>query len=278
MNAWNPEVVSDLYPKQSLGYISRASDDRVNLNPPDVAQAIRSLVASEGLDPNAPSTLAKAKELAPRMKSPGNALPYKEPIFGYVVQWISEMGDKSTLDGILTHADKFLAPTWERGGLYYPRSTKLSDEDGNWTMCDPFTGNGAIGYARLNVPGGQRKMWEKAWTPADVAEAPFVDGIDLSSGVDFSRGVWMPERGALVITMRRWNEATIRYAPFYLDIVDIDCLSRLQLLCRNLPTGTYGVYVNGNLSETRRVDVRSDDINLELEVDGTEQDVVLLRA
>ena len=222
MNAWNPEVVSELYPKQSLGYISRVSDERFNLNPPAIAQAIRSLVASEGLDPNAPSTLAKAKELASRIKLPKPLLPFREPIFGYIVQWISEVGDKSTLDGILTHADKFLAPTWERGGLYYPRSSKISDEDGNWTMCDPFTGNGGIGYARLNVPGGQRKMWEKPWTPADVAEAPFVDGVDLSSGVDFSRGIWLPERGALVITMSTWNQAKTRSVPLHFDMVDID--------------------------------------------------------
>lgn len=211
MNAWSPEVVSELYPRQSLGYLSRVSQDRVNLNPPAVAEAFRSLMTNELLDPNALSTLAKAKELSQSIELPGPVLPYKEPIFGYVVQWVSEVGEKSTLDGILTHADEYIAPTWERGGLYYPRSNKISDAEGNWTMCDPFTGNGAIGYARLNVPGGQRKMWEKPWTLADVANAPFVDEVDLSTGVDFSRGIWLAETCAMVMTMSTWHGAKIRY-------------------------------------------------------------------
>ena len=211
MNAWNPKVVHDLFPKQALGYISRVSKKRVNLNTPSVAQAIRSLVEKDGLDPNSPATLEQAKEMAPHVKLPEPLLPYKEPIFGYIVQWISEVGDDASLDGILFHADEFLTPTWERGGLYYPRKSKVCDEDGNWTMCDPFTGNGGIGYARLNVPGGQRKMWERPWSPTDVAEAPFVDGVDLGSDVDFLRGIWMPERGALVITMCTWNGAKTRY-------------------------------------------------------------------
>ena len=97
MNAQRPEVVSELYPKQSLRYLSRVSHERVNLNPRAIAQAFRSLVTNNGLDPNALSTLAKAKELAQRielLESVQAVLPYKEPIFGYVVQWISEVGGK----------------------------------------------------------------------------------------------------------------------------------------------------------------------------------------
>lgn len=36
--------------------------------------------------------------------------------------------------------------------------------------------------------------------------------------------------------------------------------------------------MNGQLSEIRQVDARTDGVKLDLEVDGTEQDIVLLKA
>jgi hypothetical protein len=40
------------------------------------------------------------------------------------------------------------APGPWTGGLHYADNTTKCDKDGNWVEVDPFTGNGAIGYAR----------------------------------------------------------------------------------------------------------------------------------
>jgi hypothetical protein len=75
----------------------------------------------------------------------------------------------------------------ERGSLFYPRNDRETDKDGHPTAVELFTGNSAIGYARLNVFDGQRKMWLEPWTAKQLSSAPYVDGVDLASGVDFLR-------------------------------------------------------------------------------------------
>jgi hypothetical protein len=74
--------------------------------------------------------------------------------------WLSEVDPCDDLAGLLNHADRFLTPEWEKGGLFYPHHDIQRDKDGNWTHVDPFSGNAAIGYARLNVANGQRRMWD----------------------------------------------------------------------------------------------------------------------
>jgi hypothetical protein len=131
-------------------------------------------------------------------------------MYGYVLKGVSEVGDQATLDGLLAHADQFTQPVWDRGGLYYALSAHKENSEGNWTEMERFTGNGAIGYARLNVFDGQRKMWTDPWTPKHVSEAPFVDGFDFSSGIDFLRCRWDDLRGAFIMTMRTWDGSSKR--------------------------------------------------------------------
>ncbi|OJD26917.1 hypothetical protein ACJ73_01694 [Blastomyces percursus] len=76
----------------------------------------------------------------------------------------------------------------EKRGLYYPRQDTVLNEVGEWTFLDPFSGNATIGYARLNVEDGQRKMWETPWTTEVLAGRPWADGLDLGHGVDCLRG------------------------------------------------------------------------------------------
>ena len=71
---------------------------------------------------------------------------------------------RNELTGLLAYIDTHLHPSWENGGLYYPRHDKLTDENGDWAHTDPFTGNAAIGYARLDVRDGRKWMWERPWT------------------------------------------------------------------------------------------------------------------
>jgi hypothetical protein len=204
MNSWNPSVAHETFDTQAVGFLSRIEPDRVELNSTPVAQVIRNLVKTEGANPDSPSTISKAKDIVKAGAAQKN-MPWTTPTFGYVMKWVSEVGNKVTLDGLLTHADKFLNPTWRNGGLYYPRNDKETDEDGNQTAVEPFTGNSAIGYARLNIFDGQRKMWLEPWTPEQVSSSPYFDGVDLSSDVDFVRGCWDKMRKSLVVTMRSWD-------------------------------------------------------------------------
>lgn len=110
--------------------------------------------------------------------------PYTQPTYGYVVEWLSELGKTTELNALLDYADKRLNPTWEKGGLYYPRNDEKVDEDVNRTHMCPFTGNAAVGYARLNVEDGQKKMWDRHWTKEDEAKRPYVEDFDFSQGVD----------------------------------------------------------------------------------------------
>ncbi|KAJ7808545.1 hypothetical protein B0H14DRAFT_3482233 [Mycena olivaceomarginata] len=88
MNSWNSEEVHTLYPAQSLGFLSSVDKDGcVNANSRAVGSAFRTLV-KEGADPDAPATLHSAREIArPPAKS-----TFSYPDFGYVVQWVSEVG------------------------------------------------------------------------------------------------------------------------------------------------------------------------------------------
>ncbi|KAJ7511830.1 hypothetical protein B0H11DRAFT_1953193 [Mycena galericulata] len=257
MNVWNSEEVHALYPTHALGFLTKVLEDgRINLNSPNVALAFRTLVREEGADPDAASTLEKARKLA----APERKL--QRPEFGYVVQWVSEVAnDDATLAGLLRHADKFLNPTWARGGLFYARHDALQDVAGNWTHMDAFSGNAGIGYARLNVRNGQKKMWDAPWGREHFAAYPYVDGVDLASGVDFLRAAWDAEKGAMVLTVRTWDGAPTTITPVF----------------RNLPFGEYGVYIDGELSEVR-ISGAEDGIAVPLSVGGAERDVVLLAA
>ncbi|KAJ7838769.1 hypothetical protein B0H14DRAFT_3109577 [Mycena olivaceomarginata] len=252
------EEVHALYPTQVLGFLSTVpEDERVNVNGTPVGVALRTLVKQEGADPDAPETLRRARELA----GPPEKRAYTRPDFGYVVQWVSEVGKAETLDGLLRHADAFLSPTWERGGLFYPRYDESEDATGNWTRMDSYTGNAAIGYARLNVRDGQRKMWEAPWTPEHLAHTPYVDGVDLSSGVDFLRGVWDADVGAMIVTLRTWDGSSKTISPVF----------------RNLPEGTYGLYINGELFDMHSVTEAGGSIAATVVAGRVELDLVLLQ-
>ncbi|KAF4536480.1 uncharacterized protein LTHEOB_2241 [Lasiodiplodia theobromae] len=261
MNSWNSDFVHSLFPAQSLGFLTHAPGGRINLNNEKVAQAIRKLTKSEDVDPYAWDTLEKARKIAAHTENKP-AGPFPQPLFGYVAQWVSEVGDQSTCDGLLCHADEFLNPSWDQGGLFYPRNNTIADNQGNWTYVDPFTGNAAIAYASLNVPDGQREMWQKPWAKEHFSQYPFVDGIGLDSGVDFLRGAWEGTKGVLIISMRTWDGSK----------------KTLHIPIRNLPIGQYGVYKNGFLVDTLYVSGENISLEVAIDVGAQETDLVLLKA
>ncbi len=50
------------------------------------------------------------------------------------------MGDTGTLTGLLTHADRYMNPTWSDGALHYPRNDARTDDVGHRTLVEPLTG------------------------------------------------------------------------------------------------------------------------------------------
>lgn len=174
MHAWNGDFVQSHYPAQSKAWFKRSADGLVSLRPPTVMRAME-----------------QAERLGQRpVLSEDPAYTWSAPEFGFAAIWASEIGDQQVLDGLLRHADRYMQPTYERGGLYYPRNDKSWDEEGNMTYVDPLTGNVLIAYARLNVPHGLKKLYEQPFgaahfaAPALVAMAPRVDVLRALFTVD----------------------------------------------------------------------------------------------
>ncbi|KAF3764303.1 hypothetical protein M406DRAFT_339936 [Cryphonectria parasitica EP155] len=283
MNSWNSDFVHEVFPRLVRGYLTRHPDGRVGLNNSSVAKEIRAhhtpkdggeeAEASAGLT-NTPQTLAEASgktQKGPsehKIQTPMGILA-EATDFGFTMQWVSELApfpsssnETDIVAGLLKHADTYMNPSWENGGLFYPRKDgAVQDEDGNWVGVDPYTGNAAIAYGRLNVRDGQKKMWEEPWAKdGHHAHYPVVEGVDLSAGVDFLRGRWDEEVGALAVTMRTWDGTKTEVA----------------LHVQNLSSGLYGVYESGELVEVKPVET-GDAISLVVKVGGDEVDVVLLR-
>ncbi|KAK3117725.1 hypothetical protein LTR53_000654 [Teratosphaeriaceae sp. CCFEE 6253] len=257
MNTWNSELLRGMYEKQSLGYLTK-TDGETRLHPPLVGNAIRELALKEDLDPNAHETLTKAKDVS--RKSDKELFPYTKPLFGYTVLWLSELGKQADLDGLLHYADTRLSPQWEQGGLYYPRHDEPANADLDWTHMDPFSGNAAIGYARLNVEDGQKRMWERPWTKEVLASRPWVDGVGLGEGVDFLRGEYDRSKGAVVLTMKSWDGKERAVRP----------------VVRNLEAGSWDVWVGGDL--VRREEVgKGGAVEVEIKAGGEEVDVVIVQ-
>jgi hypothetical protein len=230
MNTWNSTKVHALYDSQVLGFLTEI-EGKTRLNPTRVANVFRSLVLDEGADPTDMSTLTKAREPSRHTLNP--LFPFETINWGCFTMMLSELGKTQQLDDILEYADTHLNPTWEEGGLYYPRNDRLVDAEHNMVHMEPHSGNSGIAYSRLNVPDGQKMMWERPWTRSVLAERPFVDGLGYADGVDVLRGIWDEEARAMVVTLRSWD-GRAREVRFSVE---------------NLGRGEWAVYVDGGLKE-----------------------------
>ncbi|KAH8678507.1 hypothetical protein BX600DRAFT_376861 [Xylariales sp. PMI_506] len=236
MNTWNSKFVKDNYVHQAQGYIVSSkldNHDEVILNPPIVAAEFRKIVQDTDKDLNAGEAQVQALKRAKEKLLSGelaSKYPYTKPILGYAILATSELGKEADVQGLLRYVDKHLNPTWENGGLFYPRNDTSMDEELRWTHVSPFCGNAAIAYGRLNVPDGQKAMWEKPWTSDVLSIRPYIDNVDLSDDVDFLRAVWSQDDKALIVTLRTWRD---------------DLTRKIAIRGNNLPQGPWQVYVNG---------------------------------
>lgn len=171
MNMWNRDFVRENYPRQITDYLVSGPDGTLSV--------------------------------APRRPSPsiGEINPETSGDFGWLAAWASEMGDDRTRGGLLTHADRFMNPTWRDGGLYYPRNDTITDAGGNLVEMGPMTGNVLLGYARLNVPDGLRQLYNQP-RPQARSAAPALTAVDRDVEVSQAEVV----DGALHTRLRRTRE------------------------------------------------------------------------
>jgi hypothetical protein len=91
---------------------------------------------------------------------------------------------------------------------------------------------------------------------------PWIDNPGLEKNIDCLRGVWDPKRRAMVASFRTWDGQSRAVQP----------------LVNNLPIGTYGVYVNGELTKTVAVASTSSQVTVDLIVGWEDVDLVLIHA
>ncbi|MFI9386461.1 hypothetical protein [Kutzneria sp. NPDC052558] len=154
MNMWNRDFVRANYPRQVADLVHRGPAGTLSVAASPPQEVMGQTVVSDTCD------------------------------FGWVAAWASEMGDETTLRGLLDHVDQFMDPTWREGGLYYPRNDTGTDPDGNRVEMEPMTGNVLLGYARLNVPDGLWGLYNQPWDRAHFAE-PALTAVDRN--VEISR-------------------------------------------------------------------------------------------
>lgn len=256
---WNYKQIQSMYPSAGDGFLHRI-DGRINVHSAAVKNAIKDIIFTEGGYYDSPSVVARAREKTATVRP--SKTPYLSPTFGYIAQWLSEVAGPPDLDALLLHADTYLHPSWSKGGLYYARCDVGWDKQGNYTYVEPYTGNAAIGYARLNVKDKQKKMWDQPWTKDDVENRPWIDGIAFEQDVDCLCGRWDEERQAMIATFKTWNDERVAVRP----------------VVKRLPTGTYGLYISGELQRVALVASQFEEIAVDLDVGGDEVDLILLRA
>jgi hypothetical protein len=188
LHMWNPELVAEHYRYQMDKNLRPGSDGTIS---------VKGGLSTRGMDGTVvPSTMAT-------------------PELGWGCAWASEMGDTETLEGLLAHADRYMSPTWDRGGLFYPRNDDSLDADGNRIRMDRTTGNALIGYSRLNVPDGLWKMYNEPWDESHHREPKL---SRVSDTVDVRTG-WY-DRDAAVLVLRVTPRAD-RPGDALLDVANV---------------------------------------------------------
>ena len=170
MNMWNRDFVHAHYPVQIRDWLVEGRDGALSVRSADRPLIMGQKVVNDDSD------------------------------FGWAATWASEMGDSETLDGLVRHADRYMAPAWRDGGLYFPRNDALNDAEGNRTLMEPMCGNALMGYASLNVPDGLWKLYNDPIC-AEEREQPAL--VEVGDGVDVLQARFDASTQQLHFTLRR---------------------------------------------------------------------------
>lgn len=201
MHAWKPDLVEERFPHHIR---------RWGVNEPDGSMWVRPVIQRK-VDQ---SPVISARD------------------FGWAAVAASEVGDRVSLESLLAYADRRLNPRHDRGAYYYPRQDEPFDTDGKAIVMDPHTGNVLLGYARLNVKGGLKKLFDGPLDDAHFA-APAL--IGLTAGIDVCRASFDPQRGMLAVTISpalgaMEAELTFGNIPCNeLPVIEHDCDSPLNV-------------------------------------------------
>lgn len=170
MNMWNRDFVHEHYPRQVGELVTPGVDGTFSVVSPQRPQVMGQTIVADDCD------------------------------FGWVTAWASEMGDSDTLAGLLGHAERYMAPAWRDGGLYYPRNDAATDAEGHRTMMEPMSGNVLLGYARLNIPDGLWHFYNEPWGPAHFRE-PALTAV--ASDIDVTRAEFDAAGNRLMFALAR---------------------------------------------------------------------------
>ncbi|MDQ0745831.1 hypothetical protein QF034_000062 [Streptomyces africanus] len=189
MNTWNRDVVREVFPRMLRGALRKGPAGTLM---PYSAEVLAKVQAA--LDAGEPADLPDNPEYRWALST-----------FGYLATGLSELGDER-LPGLLAHADRFMHPTWENGGLYYPRNDASWDADGNMVYMDPLTGNSMLGYAWLNVSDGLWALYNKPWQADNFAE-PRLTGME--GALDVRRAFYDRDSRTLLLGLRSREAAGV---------------------------------------------------------------------
>ena len=164
MHAWNSKFVKDSYPAQMARWSEPGPNDTLWIKPP------------ASMTEN--SDLASARD------------------FGWAAVCASEVGDTDTVNRLLAYADEFLHPQWDNDAYYYKRHDELFDDQQLFRCMDPHTGNVLLGYARLNITDGLRKLYDAPWDERHFSQ-PELD--DLSEHVDVTAAFYDERAKRLIL-------------------------------------------------------------------------------
>jgi hypothetical protein len=98
MNAWNAKFIRSKFDQQAMGYITNI-EGKIEIQHPTVGAEIRRLVSEEGARLDSPETIRRARVSFLANKEQ-NKFPYMQPLFGYIVTWLSELGKSNELDSL----------------------------------------------------------------------------------------------------------------------------------------------------------------------------------
>lgn len=191
INAWAPEMARAMFEKQAGKYFRQTPDGRVTIYPRTVLAEVAERRAQG--DPN-----PDIKDLS---------FPVSSPSIGFAAAWMTEMGDRERLEGLLAHAEAFMNPTWDDGGLYYPRNDASWDKNGEQIFMDPFSGNAMLAYARLTPPDGLNRLYNNPW---DQRHHRLPALVNDPAGVNIAQAVYRADARQLALHMTPVGEGPTR--------------------------------------------------------------------
>lgn len=187
MSAWMPDFVRSHYPSWSKYAYRIGPNATLSPWPAKLIPAVKTAI-----DSGAPLSAIDVR---------GIKLGDINDI-GQMLALVAEIGDTRARDGMLAHLDQYCNPTWEKGGLFYPRNDQDWDADGNMVRMDPWTGSAGAAHARLTTENGLWNVYNKPWGAIHFA-APAL--IEVNEDIDVLRASFVPSKRALVLTVKTWH-------------------------------------------------------------------------